>query len=380
MAQSKGMMGQLGEMAKNNPAVDRLREEATGYLKARGQDLAKNLGGRIEDATTNMQDAADGGGVLGKTAKGGAKSMAQGENPMKGAAMGAAGGLKDKVMGALGGGGGGGSKALKATIIEEEIDVGASVSVVYNQWTQFQDFSGFMKKVENAELDEGEVGEEAKVNFKAQVLWSHRTWEGTIKEQVPDQRITWRSEGEKGHVDGSVSFHELAPRLTRVIVVLEYYPQGFFERTGNIWRAQGRRARLELKHFRRHVMMNVMHAPEELEGWRAEVHDEEITRSHDDIVEEEEREEDEAVDEGAEGDYDEGPEGEYEEEPDEEPEDEYDEGEYEEESEEEPEDEYDEGEYEEEPGEEPEDEYEDEDEYEEEPEEEEPPRRRRRAS
>ena len=44
----------------------------------------------------------------------------------------------------------------------------------------------------------------------------------------------WRSEGEKGHVDGTISFHELAPRLTKVIVVLEYYPGGFLEKTANL--------------------------------------------------------------------------------------------------------------------------------------------------
>ena len=53
-----------------------------------------------------------------------------------------------------------------------------------------------------------------------------------ILEQVPDEKIMWRSEGEKGRVDGAVTFHELAPNLTRILVVLEYYPQGLFERTG----------------------------------------------------------------------------------------------------------------------------------------------------
>ena len=372
MASNKGLMSQLGEAAKNNPAIDRLRDEATDYLAARGRDLAGNLGDRLGGVTDRLQDAADNGGVLGKTAK----RMAQGEGPAKAATAGLAGGLKDKVKGAFGGGGSGstGSKATKATIIIEEVDIGAPVSVVYNQWTQFQDYAGFMKKLEHAEMDEPEEeGDEVKVDFKAQVFWSHRRWQGTILEQVPDERITWRSQGEKGHVDGTVTFHELAPRLTRMIVVLEYYPQGFMERTGNIWRAQGRRARLELKHFRRHVMMNVMHEPDEVEGWRGEVHDEELTRTHDDVVAEEEQEDEGDEQEEPQDEYDEGeePEDEYDE--GEEPEDEYDEDE--EPEDEEPEDEYDEEE-------EPEDEYDEDEEYdEEEPEEdyeeEEPPRRRR---
>jgi hypothetical protein len=110
------------------------------------------------------------------------------------------------------------------------------------------------------------------------VLWSHRTWESTILEQVPDDKIIWRSKGAKGYVDGAVTFHELAPRLTRILLVLEYHPQGFFEHTGNLWRAQGRRARLELKHFRRHVMSEVLLHPDEVEGWRGVIQDGEVVQ------------------------------------------------------------------------------------------------------
>ncbi|MQA93058.1 MAG: cyclase, partial [Gemmatimonas sp.] len=94
--------------------------------------------------------------------------------------------------------------------------------------------------------------------------------------------IVWRSEGQKGHVDGAVTFHELGPNLTRILVVLEYHPQGFFERTGNIWRAQGRRARLELKHFRRYVMTETILHPDDVEGWRGEIRDKEVVRSGED--------------------------------------------------------------------------------------------------
>ena len=93
---------------------------------------------------------------------------------------------------------------------------------------------------------------------------------------MPDDKIVWRSKGAKGHVDGAVTFHELAPNLTRILVVLEYHPQGLFEHTGNIWRAQGRRARLELKHFRRHVMTEAMLHPDEVEGWRGLIGDGEV--------------------------------------------------------------------------------------------------------
>jgi polyketide cyclase/dehydrase/lipid transport protein len=194
--------------------------------------------------------------------------------------------LKEKLGNVFGRGGGGGGKGkkLKVTVISESQDVGLPLRTTYNLWTQFADFPTFMKKVESVEQASDE-----KTNWKAQVFLSHRTWEATIAEQVPDSHIVWRSKGAKGHVDGAVSFTELGPNLTRVMLILEYHPQGLFERTGNLWRAQGRRARLEFQHFRRHAMSNVLLHQEEVEGWRGEIHDSEVVKTHEEALEEEQR-------------------------------------------------------------------------------------------
>ena len=195
------------------------------------------------------------------------------------------GGLKDKVKDAFGGGskgGQGGKKKLKLTNIVETLDVGVPLRTAYDLWTQFTEFPTFMKKVESVTQPEDEV-----TQWKAQVFFSHREWEATIVEQVPDSHIVWRSKGAKGHVDGAVTFAALAPNLTRVALVMEYHPQGLFERTGNLWRAQGRRARLEFKHFRRHAMTQALLHPEEIEGWRGEIHDGEVTKTHEEALEEE---------------------------------------------------------------------------------------------
>jgi uncharacterized membrane protein len=337
MADDSKNSGGLKSIVDELP-MDKLKDELQHGLGLLGEKALSTVGDKITDLTDRLTDVADGGGVVGKAAKKGTEEAAKGGSPVKGALAGGLSGAKDKVKEKLGGGGGGGKKGTKATNIIEEIDVGVPVSVAYNAWTEFQEWTGFMKKVEKADAEE-----DNKINFKAQVFWSHREWQGKILEQVPDEKIMWRSEGEKGRVDGAVTFHELAPNLTRILVVLEYYPQGLFERTGNLWRAQGRRARLELKHFRRHVMTEIIQNPDEVEGWRGEISEGEVERDHDEVVEEEQQrnESDEPQDE-----YDDS-----EEESGEEPEDEYDD------SEEEPEDEYDESE--EEPEEEPEDEYDD---------------------
>jgi len=270
-------MAQEGRTRSRSEPMDRLKAEAGGLIGALGDRAMSSVRGKVQGATGRMTDYVEGGAGPGlMAAVTGAKKTAEGKGPVRSALGAGLAGAKEKVKGLFGKGGGGkGGKKLKVTNIVESIDVGAPVSVVYNQWTQFSEFPTFMKKVENVEQPE-----EVRLTWKAQVFWSHRTWESTIQEQVPDDKIIWRSKGEKGRVDGAVTFHELAPNLTRVLVVLEYHPQGLFERTGNIWRAQGRRARLELKHFQRHVMSEVLQHPDEVEGWRGVIREGEIVEDH----------------------------------------------------------------------------------------------------
>jgi hypothetical protein len=270
--------------------MERLRSETRGLAGALGDRALASISKRVEGAADRLTDYVEGGAEPGLIAAvTGARGLAEGKSPgrsMLGAGMSF---MREKITGAFGGRGKGGQRKLKLTTIVESIDVGVPVRVAYNQWTQYSDFPKFMKKVEN--VDQNKADEENKTNWKSQVFLSHRTWEATVIEQVPDERIIWRSKGQKGHVDGSVSFHELTPNLTRILLVLEYHPQGLFERTGNIWRAQGRRARLEFKHFRRHMMMQGILQADELEGWRGTIHDGEVVESHEDALAREEQEE-----------------------------------------------------------------------------------------
>ena len=270
----------------SSEGMDKLKDVGQQVLKSAGGKAMSTVSDKLGGLTEKLEGIAD-GGPIGKAVEKGGKAAAQGDSPLLGGLKGAASGIKDKITGG-GGGKSGGGKATKSTNIIETIDVGVPVKVAYNQWTEFGAFPSFMKKVENVEAQD-----DNKITFKAQIFLSHRTWEATILEQVPDERIVWRSKGEKGHVDGAVTFHEIGPNLTRILVVLEYYAQGLFEKTGNIWEAQGRRARAELRHFRRHVMTRTILDPDEVEGWRGTIHDGEVVESHEDAVEREEQEQDE---------------------------------------------------------------------------------------
>ncbi|HSY00030.1 MAG TPA: cyclase, partial [Streptomyces sp.] len=84
--------------------------------------------------------------------------------------------------------------------------------------------------------------------------------------------IAWTSEGDKATTRGVVTFHPLGDNLTKVLLVLEYFPKGLFEKVGGLFRAQGRRARLDLKLYRTFVMMR----GEATGGWRGEIRDGEV--------------------------------------------------------------------------------------------------------
>ena len=273
---------QTAQTAGNGALHSFMDELPTGQLK---QELGSFLGAlaqraivagteKVGSATGRLTDYAENGGPTAKALKAAAPDLAHGK-PMRGlakAGFSSVMGMVSKLGGGGGGGGKGGGKGLKVTNIVEYIDVGAPLELTYNVWTQFQEFPKFMKKVETVSQEE-----EAKLNWKAQIFLSHRNWRSTITEQIPDNRIVWKSEGDKGHVDGTVTFHAIGqPELTRVLVVLEYHPGGVVESIGNLWRAQGRRVRLELKHFRRHVMTQVITNPDDVEGWRGEIRDGEV--------------------------------------------------------------------------------------------------------
>jgi uncharacterized membrane protein len=240
------------------------------------------LGARIGEGVGRLGEG--GGGLAGSLAKGG-RALTEGRSPARAVASAGAAHLKDavrdKVKGLLGRSGkagrGSGGKSKKVTIVED-IDVGVPVREAYDQWTRFQEFSTFAKGVVSVEQRD-----DTSSNWKVKVAKSTRSWRANTTEQIPDERVRWTTEGAKGTVKGVVTFHPLGDDLTRVLMVLEYFPHGFFEKTGNIWRAQGRRARLDLKLYRAFVMSR----PEPPEGWRGEIHDGEVVVDHEQAVAEE---------------------------------------------------------------------------------------------
>ncbi|KUL44380.1 cyclase [Streptomyces violaceusniger] len=261
-------LGKLKDDIVGNPATDRLKDELRNYVQARATHAISGLGTGLAKGAQSLAEGKSPGQAL----------MKAGSSQLKDSLKES---LKEKVKGAFGKGRGksGGGKSKSVTVVED-IDVGVPVREAYDQWTQFQEFSTFAKGVVSVEK-----ADDTSSNWKVKVAKSTRSWRANVTEQVPDERITWTTEGAKGTVKGVVTFHPLGDNLTRVLLVLEYFPKGLFEKTGNIWRAQGRRARLDLKLYRKFIMMR----GEATDGWRGEIRDGEVVRDHETAVEEEER-------------------------------------------------------------------------------------------
>ncbi|MEU0039034.1 MULTISPECIES: SRPBCC family protein [unclassified Streptomyces] len=286
--------------AEETSGMDRIREELSKFLSAQVENLAEKAGEKLTDVTGKLSEASESGSLPAIGSR-----ILQGDSPLKAFVSEKAKGVKDNVVGKVKDAFGGGkgkrkSSGGKVMNIIEVLDVGVPLRDAYDYWTQYDQFSSFAKGVRDVSKSD-EVGSD----WKVKVGPSSRSFKATVQEQIPDDRIVWTSEGAKGTTRGAVSFHELAPTLTRIVLVVEYYPSGFFEKTGNLWRAQGRRMRLDFKNFQRYVSLT----NEEPEGWRGEIRDGEVVVSHEDAMEEEEAEQEETEGEEAEGE-DEEPEGE----------------------------------------------------------------------
>jgi uncharacterized membrane protein len=146
--------------------------------------------------------------------------------------------------------------------VSEEIQVEASVSEVYNQWTQFEEFPKFMGGIEQVrQLDD------TRLHWKANIAGQTAEWEAEITEQVPDEVIAWRAT-EGAQNEGRVRFQP-AGDATRISLELDVEPQGTVQKVGDAIGALQSQVRQDLDKFKQ-----LIESREQASGkWRGEVHD-----------------------------------------------------------------------------------------------------------
>jgi uncharacterized membrane protein len=128
--------------------------------------------------------------------------------------------------------------------IEKSINVDVPVRTAYNQWTQFEEFPRFMEGVKEVQqLDDTHLHWVAQVSGKAE------EWDARITEQRPDERIAWTAE-RGAYNAGVVTFHRLGDDQTRVMLQIEYEPDGVVENVGDMLGFVSRRVEGDLHRFK----------------------------------------------------------------------------------------------------------------------------------
>ncbi len=146
--------------------------------------------------------------------------------------------------------------------IEQSIDVEVPVRTAYNQWTQFEEFPKFMDGVvEVRQLSD------TRLLWRTEIGGVDESWEAEITEQVPDMRIAWHSVTGARNA-GVVTFHRLADDKTRVMLQMDYDPQGVIENVGDALGAVSLRVKGDLQRFKEFIES----LGSETGAWRGTVH------------------------------------------------------------------------------------------------------------
>jgi uncharacterized membrane protein len=148
--------------------------------------------------------------------------------------------------------------------IEKTIEVNRPVRTVYNQWTQFEEFPRFMDGVKEVQqLDDTHV------RWRADVFGKDKEWDAEITEQVPDQKIGWKSISGDAPNAGTVRFEPIGPDRTLVRLVMAYEPQGATENVGDALGLFSSRVEKSVNQFKKYIESRGV----EDGAWRGEVHD-----------------------------------------------------------------------------------------------------------
>jgi uncharacterized membrane protein len=143
--------------------------------------------------------------------------------------------------------GGDSSGKTRRLPIQRWTDVAAPIDVVYQKWTDFEEFPKFMHRVVNVEKKDRNA-----VSWEEKIWFSRRQWEGEITQRRKNDRIAWKSTKGTSH-SGVISFHKLDTNLTRVMVDMDFHPSGMIEKMASGLRFVKRAVQADLARFKAYV-------------------------------------------------------------------------------------------------------------------------------
>src|SRR2546421_6508615 len=155
--------------------------------------------------------------------------------------------------------------------VQQSVDIGAPIETVYNQWTQFEDWPTFMHRVTRVTQED-----HCTLTFVTKIWGKTKEFTAKIETQRPNERIKWKVSEGMTHT-GVVTFHELGPNLTRVLVSLDVQPGSLIEKAARGMRHVKRAARGDLHRFKALIEI----AEHETGAWRGVIEDGELVEEHD---------------------------------------------------------------------------------------------------
>jgi len=248
---------QLARKKGKSPAAQQLKDPkkmaaagaALMALPFAAEGIAKLAGGG------SPKEAAKDAGkkAKGKAAEGAKKVAGEVADEKLGA--GKLSGLKDLFGGSSNGDGSDSEEATEAhgsgrrMPIQQSVDVAVPISEAYKQWTRYEEWPKFMHRVDSVQQKD-----DSTVAFSTKVWGVTKEFEAEIVNKKRDERIEWHTEQGLAH-SGVVTFHKLAPRLTRIEVSMDVKPDSLLEKAGRGMRFTKRAVRGDLHRFKAFVEM-----------------------------------------------------------------------------------------------------------------------------
>jgi uncharacterized membrane protein len=146
--------------------------------------------------------------------------------------------------------------------VKEAVEVEVPVSTAYNQWTQFEDFPNFMEGVEEVtQLDDRHN------HWTTKIGGVRREFDTEIIDQLPDERIAWRTTSGDTRQKGTVRFQRVDDTHTRVELVMEVEPSGTAEKAADVLGTIDRRVKGDVRRYKEYIEQKGT----EFGGWRGRI-------------------------------------------------------------------------------------------------------------
>ncbi|MET9509681.1 SRPBCC family protein [Streptomyces flavidovirens] len=146
--------------------------------------------------------------------------------------------------------------------VKETVEVEVPVRTAYNQWTQFEEFPNFMEGVEEVrQIDDRHN------HWTTKIGGVTREFDTEIVDQLPDERITWRTTSGDTNQKGMVRFQPLDDTHTRVELVMDVETSGAAEKTADMTGMIDRRVKGDMRRFKEFIE----HRGGESGSWRGRI-------------------------------------------------------------------------------------------------------------